>query len=269
MREYKIKTIQALDRGLEVLLYLQAARAATLHDLHLATHLPKATLTRIIVTLKQRGLVWQRLADGAWMASHRMKAYVTTPRDTERLVEVSSPIMERLANNVKWPSVLAVPRLDHMAVVETNTSLSYFSHILQGKLEFRINILRSATGRAYLAFCSEPEREAILQRLRNSNEPGNLIARDTKMVSQLLSETRRIGYGERVNDFGGDFNKPRWESDDGRLSIAVPISVDGEVIAAINLTWNTKVTTKKDIVAKHLADLKQAAKEISDKMLNP
>ncbi|MNP76029.1 DNA-binding transcriptional activator MhpR [compost metagenome] len=80
----------------------------------------------------------------------------------------------------------------------------------------------------------------------------------------MLNETRRLGYGERVIDFGGDFNKPRSESDDGRLSIAVPIAVDGEVIAGINLTWNCKVATTENIVKMHLTDLRQAAQEISD-----
>ena len=65
MTTYKIKTIRALDRGLEVLAFLQAARAASLHDMHLATGLPKATLIRIVATLEQRGLIWQRIADGA------------------------------------------------------------------------------------------------------------------------------------------------------------------------------------------------------------
>ncbi|WJJ94580.1 helix-turn-helix domain-containing protein [Neopusillimonas aromaticivorans] len=70
MRDYQVKTIRALDRGLEVLDYLHRSRNASLHDLYLATGLPKATLTRIIATLEARGLIWQRLADGAFMASH-------------------------------------------------------------------------------------------------------------------------------------------------------------------------------------------------------
>lgn len=55
MREYKVKTIRALDRGLEVLQTLHEFRNASLHDLYLATGLPKATLTRILATLESRG----------------------------------------------------------------------------------------------------------------------------------------------------------------------------------------------------------------------
>jgi hypothetical protein len=47
-----------------------------------------------------------------------------------------------------------------MAVIETNRPRSYLSHIPLGPIGFRINMLRSASGRAYLAFCGESERIA-------------------------------------------------------------------------------------------------------------
>src|ERR1043165_10270913 len=61
-----------------------ARRAASLHDLYLATGIPKATLTRILHTCHRAGLVWQRLADGPLLASvsHHWRA----PQEhTERL----------------------------------------------------------------------------------------------------------------------------------------------------------------------------------------
>ena len=48
MRHYKVKPIQALERGLLVLAVLREMRAASLHDLHLGTGIPKPTLTRIL-----------------------------------------------------------------------------------------------------------------------------------------------------------------------------------------------------------------------------
>jgi len=268
MRDYKVKTIRALDRGLEVLEHLHKARAASLHDLHLATGLPKATLTRIIATLNKRGVVWQRLADGAYIASHTVQARSPRLIDEDHLVEVASPVLVRLGRQVKWPSVLAVPRLDHMAVVETNRPKSYFSHILRGPIGFRINMLRSATGRAYIAFCGETERSAVLQRLRSSNEPGNFMARKPAMVERLLDETRRLGYGHRTVDFGGHFDKSRREWNDGRDSIGVPVWVGEDVIAVVNLTWISKVASVEQIVKAHLPQLNEAAREISMRLVS-
>jgi len=78
-------------------------------------------------------------------------------------------------------------------VIETNRPKSYFSNVPVGPIGFRINMLRSATGRAYIAFCSESERQAMLQRLAASSEPGNFMARKPAMVERLLEETRRAG----------------------------------------------------------------------------
>lgn len=267
MKDYKVKTIRALDRGLEVLSYLHKARAASLHELHLATGLPKATLTRVIVTLEKRGMVWQRLADGAYMASHTLQPRAPQLHDEDYLVEVASPVLERLCRKVDWPSILAVPRLDCMEVIETNRPRSYFSHIPLGPIGFRVNMLRSATGRAYLAFCSESERQAMLQRLGSSSEPGNFMARRPEMVKRLLAETRRLGYGHRTPDFGGHFDQSRREWNDGRDSIAVPIWAGDEVIAAVNLTWIHKVATVQQVVRAHLPQITAAAREISLKLV--
>lgn len=268
MRDYKVKTIRALDRGLEVLAFLHKARAAGLHDLHLATGLPKATLMRTIVTLEKRGMVWQRLADGAYMASHTLQPRAPRLNDEHYLLEVASPVLERLCRKVNWPSILAVPRLDCMEVIETNRPRSYFSHLPLGPIGFRVNMLRSATGRAYLAFCSESERQAMLQRLANSSESGNFMARQPEMVKRLLSETRRLGYGRRTPDFGGHFDQSRREWNDHRDSIAIPIWAGEEVIAAVNLTWMHKVATVQQIVQAHLPQLTAAAREISMKLVD-
>lgn len=267
MREYKVKTIRALDRGLEVLGYLHKSRNASLHDLHLATGLPKATLTRIIATLEARGLIWQRLADGAFMASHTYQPRSPQVNDESFLLEVASPILERLCQKVNWPSILAVPRLDHMEVIETNSPKSYFSHIPLGPIGFRVNMLRSATGRTYLTYCSEAERLAVLQRLQASNDPGNHLARSPAAVQALLDQTRNLGYGVRETDFGGHFDKTRREWDDKRDSIAVPIWAGNEVVAVVNLTWIHNVATAADIVKKHLPQLREAAREISTQLM--
>lgn len=267
MREYKVKTIRALDRGLQVLDYLHRSRNATLHELHLGTGLPKATLTRIIATLEERGLVWQRLADSAFMASHTYQPRPPQVNDEGFLVEVASPILGRLCQKVNWPSILAVPRLDHMEVIETNSPKSYFSHIPLGPVGFRVNMLRSATGRAYLAYCGDAERQAVLQRLRASAEPGNYMAHRPAAVQTLLEQTRKQGYGTRVKDFGGHFDYTRREWDDKRDSIAVPIWAGDEVVAVVNLTWMHNVSTVSDIVAQHMPDLMQASHDISAQLM--
>ena len=52
-----------------------------------------------------------------------------------------------------------------METLETNSSRTYFDALPPRPRGFRVNMLGSASGRAYLAFCPEQELEAVLARL--------------------------------------------------------------------------------------------------------
>ncbi len=261
-----VKIVRALNRGLDVLQAIQAAKAASLHDLHVATALPKPTLLRILKTLIWRDLVWQRIADGAYIASYTFSKRAGATDEETHLAEVAAPILADLCKRVRWPSILAVPRLDHMVVIETNRPMSYFNYILAAPLGFRINMLRSASGRTYLAFCSQKERAAILARLRNSSRPGDALARSTVKLNKVLADTRVRGYGTRDPDFGGHYDQPRSRVDDGRNSIAVPVHVGGEIAGCINLTWVAKLASVSTIVERFLPELDTAARTIGQRM---
>ncbi len=261
MRQFKVKPIRALARGLTVLAAMQEMRAASLQDLHRVTAIPNATLTRILLTLFQQGMIWQRMADGAYLPRHSLLKRQFAD-NADWLVEIASPVLEGLCRKVRWPSVLSIPRLDHMEVLETNSPRSYFDTIPLGPIGFRANMLRSASGRAYLAFCPDPEREAVLQRLQDKDQTGNEKARDAAYVRQLVKTTRVRGYSVRDADFGGHYFKTRSEANDERHSIAMPIRLGDQVIGCVNLTWKARLTTTAAIVATHLETLRQAVDAI-------
>jgi IclR family mhp operon transcriptional activator len=268
MRDYKVKPIHALERGLRVLQALREMRAASLHDLHLATGIPKATLTRILLTCYQHGLVWQRMADGAFLPSHIHEGRARYD-DAEWLGEIASPVLEQLCEKVMWPSVLTVPRLDYMETIETNSPRAYFDEMaLLAPVGFRSHMLRGASGRAYLAYCPEREREAVLRRLREHDVPGNELAHDPEWVRRLVRTTRARGYSVRAADYGGDYAKTRREVDDGRNSIAVPIRLHGQVLGCINLTWRMPVMTARQAAQRHLAALLGAAHAVAERVGN-
>jgi len=264
VRDYRVKPIDSLSRGLEVLQVLQEVRAAGLHDLHLATGIPKPTLTRILKTAHLHGLVWQRMVDGAFLPSHTLQRRADSDDDAW-LVEIASPVLEELSRRVRWPSILSVPRLDHMETLETNSSRTYFDGLPPRPHGFRVNLLGSASGRAYLSWCPEPEFEAVLARLRTREGRAYALARDDAAVRKLVATTRRRGYAVRAPDFGGDHDRPRAEADDGRESIAMPIRLDDRVVGCINLTWWRRVVSLTGIVQLHLEDLRTAVRTVEER----
>jgi IclR family transcriptional regulator, mhp operon transcriptional activator len=214
----QVKSIQSLARGLMVLQIVQATGAMTLHDLHRVSKIPKASLLRILKTLIEHGAIWQRIIDDAYIASYSLSELANRMDSETNLVEIASPVLESLSDAVKWPSVLAVPRRTHMEVLETNAPRSYFHHIPLGPVGFKINMLRSATGRAYISACEEPIRRSILDALRRSGREGDRLASSQTAVQRLIKETRTLGYALRDPDFGGNFDETRSTSDDGRVA---------------------------------------------------
>ena len=263
----QVKSINALARGLEVLQMLQSSGALTLADLHRLTGIPKASLLRILKTLMQSGFIWQRMVDDAWVPSFSLAELAGRMDRESQLVEVASPVLAALTAEIEWPSVLAVPRLTHMEVLETNAARAYFDQIALGPVGFQVNMLRSASGRAFIAFCEVPLREAILESLRRSDRPGNRMARSAEYVSQLLAETRAQGFGLRDPDFGGDFDKGRALADDGRDSLGVPIRLGNHLPGTLNITWTRRVMKRDRAIQLLVSPAQRAANEIARRLM--
>ncbi|UDM53884.1 helix-turn-helix domain-containing protein [Cupriavidus sp. MP-37] len=266
MWDPKVKTIAALDRGLAVLDAVRRTGGASLHALHDETGLPKATLLRILVTLERRTLIWRRIADGHYCPGSPPPTSRRQSDATDRLAQFAAPELDRLQAEILWPSDLAIRRGNAMVLCETNRAESYFT-IRRDNIGFQVNMLRSAVGQAYLAFCPQKEREMILAALRRSRRDGDALARDPAYVSKSIERTRQRGYGVREQGFGGDYDKPRTEADDRLEALAVPIMGDkGRVHGCVNIVWIRGVRTPEQIVAQCLEPLRRTADAIGQAM---
>ena len=257
-------TIRGLQRGLQVLQVLQANPIASLHEIHLATRIPKPSLLRILNTLEKAGVASRRLVDGKYRVS--ALGHVSRKRDRyDRVVEAAAPVLHRLCQKVLWPSDLAVPAGDHLQRRETNRP---FSPLRIQPPMYQINQvgqplcwLMTGLGRAYLAFCPAEERERILRRLRTSAKPEDRLAREPKRLDKILAETRARGFGTRDPAFiGGFYGAP--PADDGLAGMAVPLLDGSRVHGVINILWIKTAFTVEDFGARHLGDLQAAAREI-------
>jgi IclR family mhp operon transcriptional activator len=256
----KAETIRGLERGLQVLQALQANSITSLQELHQATRISKPSLLRILATLERAGVVSRRLADG----QYRVSAFTRVRGDRhDRVVEAAGPVLDRLCQKVLWPSDLLVPAGDHMERRETSQSNSPFfiRASARNRVGQAVGWLLTGVGRAYLAFCPDQEREAVLARLRRSDKPDDRLARDPRQLERILAETRKRGYGTRDPIFtGGQYGTgPR---DDGLAAIAVPLAGRRRVYGSINILWIKTAFSVPEFARRHLDDLQDAAREI-------
>ena len=125
----------------------------------------------------------------------------------------------------------------------------------------KVNWLLTGVGRAYLAFCPTTERERILAKLRRSDKPEDLLARNPARLEKIFAETRQRGFGVRDPGFvGGPYGTP--PIDDGLAGIAIPLQNGRRVYGSINILWIKTAFTIDQFAARHLEDLRAAAREI-------
>lgn len=258
-----MKTIDTLARGLRVLRILDERRGQSLAELHRATGIPKASLLRVLDTLEEAGFAWRAIGDGRY---RRRVAIIQRPELNDELLrigELAAPYLEALRRKVIWPSDVLVPHRNRMEIVETSRRQSSLNLAVYA-IGYRVEMFLSAPGRAYLAFCSETERAAVLAEAA-ANPP--YLARARQVLAgelpAILDETRRLGYASRDPLFGGAENAEMGEQDDGIDAIAVPVLHDGKVLASLNLVWPRKYALKARIIREHLADLQATAAAIA------
>lgn len=258
-----MKTINALERGLDVLRKLNERHGQSLAELHAATGIPKPSLLRILDTLEASGFAWRAIGDGRY---RRRFALILRPSIADELLaigEIAAPFLEALRRKVIWPSDVLVFRDFRMELVETSRRQSTLG-VAMYPLGYRVEMFLSAPGRAWLAFCSDAERETVLadaalhppmlQRSRDLLRGG---------LADILDETRRLGYASRDPLFGGADDKDISVIDDRLDAIAVPLMAGGRVLATMNLVWPRKYRLKEQIVREHLADLQETAASIA------
>jgi IclR family mhp operon transcriptional activator len=253
-----VKRIRALDRGLQVIELVAARGSASLHELSVASGLPKATLLRILETLVDRGWLQFTPTSLRYVASPRLLPGRKTPRRSSTLSTLAIPVLEALSREVVWPSDLGVRRGDTMWIIEHSRRNAHFV-INRDAVGRRPRFLQSALGRAYLAFCPDEERRDILRRLQQSSHPDDRRAHAARWVAGMLAQTRQQGYGVRepgywagADDFGDDVS-----------SIAVPLMHGRRVIACLNLLWVSDAMSTEEFAHRHLASLTQAAERLA------
>lgn len=254
----RVKTVRALERGLEVIERLREAESLTLNDLHLHTKLSRATLLRALKTLEQRGWVQSGREGGVYRPGPKMFDSTTGKRLHRTLADLAVPILNDLGKKVVWPSDVGICRGHSMVILESSRRNSPFV-INRKAIGRRPSLLKSAMGRAYLAFCTQDERERLLERLRRSTHPDDKLVAMTSLVDRILRDTHSRGYGVRepgywagADDYGGEVS-----------SIAVPVMVGETVAACISLLWVTGVSTVEEFARENLGSLKKAAAKLT------
>lgn len=219
-------SVRALARGLAILRYVNKVGEARPGEVAKALDLPRPTVYRLLETLEELGYV----AFSATSNYVRVTRFAAALGDgyalTTEITQAAGPIFSEYSRQVVWPLDLTVYNNAAMVIQETTHGRSPLS-IDRGMTGYRLPVLRTSSGRAYISFCPDEERALILDHLRRLGDEKDAPFLEDRWLSRLLEETRNRGIAIRDS---GEFRPET-------ASIAVPIRSAGAVLGCVSLIW--------------------------------
>lgn len=251
------RPIRALLRGLEVLHVLNQQNGATVSEVAMAIDLPRTTTYRILETLCHAGYAYRAASDERYRLTILVRGLSDGFDDEAWVTQIARPYMYELCSDLVWPIAIATLSGSTMLVRQTTDHRSPLAVEKRGP-GFRVAILESASGIAYLTWCPKEQRDALLDLLAKSKRTEDQPAANRKKVNDLLLETRKRGYAA--------WRRPRRVSDE--LSLSVPILAGERLLASLTIRFSSTAVPETEAIQRFIPRLKATAQRIGEVFLS-
>jgi IclR family mhp operon transcriptional activator len=249
MRSYP--PVEAVQRALEILRIVNQLRVASVKDIFAATGYPKPTIVRMLETLIADGYVARDDMCNGYRVTSRVQELNAGYSGISLVIEAARPWLVDLTQRLKWPTGIATREGSSLILQFSTAAISPWSYPYT-RVGAVMDLIATATGRAYLAFCSDDERELLLEQanLKGANAPLDNVGD----LDSLLQRVRRDGYAVR------DRNIAPLRT----LSLAMPIMGDGKVLAISSISFYRSAISDDRIKEHIVQPLRTVTQRIED-----
>lgn len=247
------RPIRSLMRGLDALTVLNLRDGATVSEVAHEIRLPRTTVYRILETLCNAGFVFRDAADDRYRLTVHVRALSDGFDDEAWVTQIAKPYIHELCSEIVWPVSVATLSGTVMMVRETTDHHTPLA-IERQAAGFRAPLLSSATGRAFLAFCSAAQREALIDLLARSSKEEDKLARGPRAeVQRMLADVRSQGYATT--------SRTRRLTEE--ISVGVPVALRERVLAVLTVRFVSSAVPLKAALEGFLPKLRRSAATIS------
>jgi IclR family mhp operon transcriptional activator len=199
----------------------------------------------MLETLRAEGYVARDNLCGGYRVTSRVQKLNAGYPGISQLIEVARPLAIELTHRLKWPIGIGVIDGDAIAIKFWTGTISPWSHT-NTVLGLRPDLVTTAMGRAYLAYCPTEERDRHLKHLREDPARG-FGADEEREFRALLDAVRRDGYATR-----DPRTKPYRTT-----TLAVPIREGNEVRGLVSISIFTTAVPRDRIVGEVVVPLQE------------
>ncbi|MET0310620.1 MAG: DNA-binding transcriptional regulator [Burkholderiaceae bacterium] len=246
--------VRSVLRALDLLQALNRQPVSTLDVLHAQTKIPKPTLVRLLQTFEGRGIVKHAPQHGAYFLTSGVRSLSSGYHSEPMIVEAAAPLMDEFTLRVKWPMAVAMLEDNAMVVRYSTIPLSPLA-MKHSTINVRLSLVSRAIGRAYLAFCTPEQQDALLQSLMKSLTPEDEAIHDRDGLQRILEQVQADGYALR--------DPQVWPATN---TLAVPLFDSRGVAASLGMTFFSSTMKPEQAVEKFLPDLQDLAGRVAEKL---
>jgi DNA-binding IclR family transcriptional regulator len=205
----------------------------------------KSSLSGTMKFLRERGYV-QAVTDGGLQIGSRVLDLSHAYLAEQNLAKIGSEILVEVVDGIRESATLAILDDDRALVVAQKSCRQPLAYTMM--IGTRPHLHASASGKILLAF--SPIRDVLLSNL-SLEKVASQTLQDAEKLRDDLDNVIRLGFAVSDN-----------EALDGVLAIAVPVNVNGEIIAALSVAgpdFRLGRTRRETVVD----ELKKSAKKIA------
>lgn len=247
-----VKTVESLRKGLGILeAFSIQGSTLNLHEITQITGLPKATGYRLLRTLLDLDYVRYNPVTTEYQLGAKVIRLGFSAISALHLKETAHPFIEELFRKTEQTVNLGIT--DGIDVVLIERFKKPKTMNLDLYVGSRINIYKSAIGKAILAHLSSEKLSEILDQLLSDSEALEYIGQDGSRLNKRLAEVRTKGYA--LND--GEFLR------DYRVLGAPVFNAAGEVEGAVNIAVLSRSFSRRKLIKEYVPLLLETTTAIS------
>jgi DNA-binding IclR family transcriptional regulator len=243
-------TVRSVGRALAIIELLGEHQALGLEELHYLTHLPKATVSRMLLTLQEQGWIYRGLSDRRYRLRARRLFGDTQQRFKRQLVESAAPWLLDLSERTGLVVDLSSFDGERLEVMESAIP-TVLRKLYPNNCQIvgqHASLFHSAMGKACLSQLSTDEVQRLAGRER--------VAEDDQY--RACEQSLHQGFGQRTEGY--------WEYP-VRLpflirAVALPVRANGRLVGSMALHWPMDQAPVERVLSLHLASLESTIRDV-------
>lgn len=242
--------VKSVGKVLRALMYLNSNGESTVSEVARGIGVPRTTAYRLLQTLSSEGYLEKLPHSDVYRMTSLVQRLSSGFSDADMIIEVATPLINRVGGEIRWPLALATPRGENM-VVRVTTDYDTSLAIDRYMIGFTTPILHSPTGLCYLAYCDEEIRQTIAATALSSNYSPEDYSYQGAHLKYYLQQIRSRGYCHICYK----------EYPEGGL--AVPLVVGGKIEGGIIMRYMKSIVLPDQLEEKYLPKMQQLVRDIS------